>query len=195
MPEGLSMPLPKVRLLYEGPSFRLGLAKDILIGEAWAVESFTLEEGAALVDIQRQLLLQLAEQPVRGVLYDLRGTVENSGPRSSALIIEAMRHWSAHGKPVALVVKTSGQHRAYSTLAKTAGADCPVFFDPVASMDWLEHQLPVSEAHMAPFAGIPETEPHHDWDGETDDSMRVGGFVPPTETDRDHFSDTASSQP
>lgn len=139
----------KVRLLYEGPNFRLGLAGDVVVGETWSTGTMSLADGTAIVDIQRQLLSQLAQRPLRGVIYDLTRVINTTGPRSKALIIDLMRAWGDAGKPIAIVVSSSEREEEFGTMLRGSGAVGALFRDRAAAMDWLD-QLPSSPRAVPP---------------------------------------------
>lgn len=118
--------LPPMKIVDEGENFRLCLWFGVAYCQVWRRPDVSLDDGARFAAVLMnalRFLLTDADNQVPGIVFDLREAPKTSGPKTLALLGEAITTWSLAGKNVVMLVddKTPEQRRQMEELVKTAG--------------------------------------------------------------------------
>ncbi|MDP2340630.1 MAG: hypothetical protein Q8O67_06720 [Deltaproteobacteria bacterium] len=114
----------KKRRIDEGENFRLSVWRGVGYCEVWRRPDVSVNQGtryaAVLMNSLRSFLSDV-ENPVPGLVFDLREAAPVAGPNTLALLAELMTSWSLADRNIVLVVAWADQRDQMEELiAKSA---------------------------------------------------------------------------
>jgi hypothetical protein len=108
-----------VRLIDEGENFRLAVWRGVAFCQVWRRPDVSDVEGtrfAAVLMNSLRALLTSRDHDVPGIVFDVREAPTISGPKTIALLSEAVETWALAEKRVAVLVGAVEQRDQMRTL-------------------------------------------------------------------------------
>lgn len=112
-----------MKLIDEGENFRLYTWRWVAFCQVWSRPDVTAEDGAryaAVLMNSLHFLLTDNDNAVPGIVFDIREAPKTSGPKTLALLGDAMRTWSLAGRNVVMLVTAPEQRAQMEQLVATS---------------------------------------------------------------------------
>jgi hypothetical protein len=123
-----------VKLIDEGENFRLAVWRGVAYCQVWKRPDVSDVEGtrfaAVLMNALRSLLMS-RDHDVPGIVFDVREAPAISGPKTIALLSEAVETWALAGKRVAMLVAPIEQRDQMRVLVATCAHQRGIVTDDV----------------------------------------------------------------
>lgn len=115
-----------VKVLDEGENFRLCLWQAVAYCQVWSRPDVSAEDGARFAAVlmnSLRYLLTDEENQVPGIVFDIREAPRTAGPKTLALLGEAITTWSLANKNVIMLVDAASpeQHAQMAALVQQSG--------------------------------------------------------------------------
>jgi len=113
-----------MKIIDEGENFRLAVWRDVAYCQVWRRPDVSADEGARFAGVLMNALRSLLtdrENAVPGIVFDVREAPATSGPRTLALLGEAINTWSLADKRVAVLAGPVEQRAQMAELLLQSG--------------------------------------------------------------------------